>query len=140
MIDDIQIKEINAADTWPLRQRVMWPEKPIQAVKLADDDIGNHYGLFKNGQLVAVVSLFIKAKEAQFRKFATETAEQGNGYGTKLLLHLLQIARQNRVGLLWCNARIDKLPFYSRFGMLETGIKSAKDGIEYMRMQKQLQE
>lgn len=113
----IKIQEISAADTWELRQKVMWPEKHISYVKLEDDMEGIHYGLYKNNQLVSVVSLFIDNNRAQFRKFATDEFEQGNGYGSKLLLHLITVVRNKGVSSLWCNARLAKAAFYEKFGL-----------------------
>lgn len=134
----VSIKEIEAADTWDLRHRVMWPEKSIDYVKLDEDKDGVHFGLFKDEQLVSVVSLFMTGKEAQFRKFATDSIAQGNGYGTKLLQHALLVAQQNNVETIWCNSRVDKASFYKRFGLAETNQKFNKDGIDYVMMQKTL--
>lgn len=132
------VKEIEAADTWDLRHRVMWPEKSIDYVKLEEDRNGTHFGLFNDEKLVSVVSLFISGKEAQFRKFATDSIAQGNGYGTKLLQHVLLVAQQNKVETIWCNARVDKTSFYKRFGLVETDQKFNKGGIDYVMMQKTL--
>lgn len=132
------IKEIEGADTWDLRHRVMWPEKSIDYVKLEDDKDGIHFGLFNDEKLVSVVSLFITGKEAQFRKFATDPEVQGSGYGTKLLQHMLIVAQQNKVNTIWCNARADKASFYKKFGIAETDQKFSKGGIDYVMMQKTL--
>ena len=132
------VKEIEAADTWDLRHRVMWPEKSIDYVKLEEDRNGTHFGLFNDEKLVSVVSLFISGKEAQFRKFATDSIAQGNGYGTKLLQHVLLVAQQNKVDTIWCNARVDKTSFYKIFGLVETDQKFNKGGIDYVMMQKTL--
>ncbi|MBB5647350.1 GNAT family N-acetyltransferase [Pedobacter cryoconitis] len=132
------VKEIEAADTWGLRHRVMWPEKSIDYVKLDEDKDGVHFGLFNDERLVSVISLFITGKEAQFRKFATDSIVQGNGYGTKLLQHVLLVAQQNKVETIWCNARVDKASFYKRFGLVETDQKFNKGGIDYVMMQKTL--
>lgn len=134
----IIIKEIEASDTWDLRHRIMWPEKSIDYVKLDEDKDGVHFGLFKDEQLVSVVSLFITGNEAQFRKFATDYIVQGNGYGTKLLQHVLLVAQQNEIEIIWCNARADKASFYKRFDLVETDQKFNKGGIDYVMMQKTL--
>lgn len=132
----ISIKEIEAADTWDLRHRVMWPEKSIEYVKLEEDRNGIHFGLFNDEQLVSVVSLFITEKEGQFRKFATDSEVQGSGYGTRLLQHILLVAQQNKIETIWCNARADKASFYRKFGLVETDRKFNKGGIDYVTMQK----
>ncbi|MGY0038773.1 GNAT family N-acetyltransferase [Pedobacter sp. NJ-S-72] len=133
---DIIIKEVNACETWDLRHRVMWPEKTIDYVKLEEDRYGTHFGLFKGDQLISVVSLFITDQQAQFRKFATDNNVQGQGYGTKLLEHLMNVARHYNVTEIWCNARSEKAPFYKRFGMIEVGEEFSKEGINYVKMQR----
>ena len=93
----LEIKQIQPADTWELRHRVMWANKPFEYVQLAEDDFGLHFGVFKEANLVSVVSLFIEHNSAQFRKFATEISEQGKGYGGKLLGYLVEEASQRNV-------------------------------------------
>ena len=83
----IEIREIKAEDTWPMRHKVMWPDQPLDYVILPQDEEGLHYGLFKEDKLISVISLFINQEEAQFRKFATATEAQGKGYGSALLHH-----------------------------------------------------
>lgn len=133
---DIIIREIDASETWDLRHRVMWPGKHIDYVKLEEDQYGTHFGLFKGDQLMSVVSLFITDQQAQFRKFATDSHAQGQGYGTKLLEHLMEVARQYNITEIWCNARAEKAPFYKRFGMIEAGEEFSKEGISYVKMQR----
>lgn len=130
-----RISQIPATATWPLRHTVMWPDKPLDYIKLSGDDLGIHYGLFVEKQLVSVVSLFIDDDVAQFRKFATATSEQGKGYGTRLLSHLITEAKHKDIKLLWCNARVDKAAYYERFGMKKTCQIFNKGGIDYVIME-----
>ena len=133
---NIIIKEIDASETWDLRHRVMWPEKNIDYVKLEEDQYGTHFGLFEGDRLLSVVSLFIVGQQAQFRKFATDNNVQGQGYGTKLLGHLMEVARHYNINKIWCNARTEKASFYKRFGMIEVGEEFNKEGISYVKMQR----
>lgn len=133
----IEIKEIQAQETYNLRHQVMWSDKTIDFVILSNDEEGTHFGLWKDSNLIAVVSLFINGNTAQFRKFATKISEQGNGYGTLLLNHLMTIvSNKKEIKSLWCNARVDKTVFYERFGMTQTTRKFAKEGIDYVIMEK----
>lgn len=116
----------------------MWPDQPIDYIKLEDDEDGIHFGFFNQDQLVSVVSLFIDGNSAQFRKFATEAKEQGKGYGGKLLLHMMEEAVNCGVNMLWCNGRLDKASFYEKFGMIKTSRHFMKDGIAFVVMQKDL--
>jgi GNAT superfamily N-acetyltransferase len=91
----MEIKEIDAEQTWQLRQQVMWPGKDISQVILTDDASGTHYGLFNEERLVSVISVFVSGEQLQFRKFATVAELQGNGFGTRLLEFVLTKARQD---------------------------------------------
>jgi hypothetical protein len=52
----MEIKEISASETWPLRHKVMWPNKPLGFIVLSNDAEGIHYGLFENKILISVIS------------------------------------------------------------------------------------
>jgi predicted GNAT family N-acyltransferase len=132
----IEIREIQAQETHNLRQRVMWPDRPLEFVMLSNDEEGVHYGLLKDSNLISVMSLFMKDNEAQFRKFATLTSEQSNGYGTLLLDHIMTVVAIENIEKLWCNARADKTSFYERFGMSQTSKRFIKGGIDYIIMEK----
>jgi GNAT superfamily N-acetyltransferase len=129
------IKEIKQEDIWKIRQIVMWPDKPIEFVKLPDDYKGIHYGLFDDDELTSVVSCFEHNGEMQFRKLATLANKQGQGYGTCILNHIIDIARNKGVKRVWCNARVNKKAFYEKFGLIETGNRFHKDGIEFTIME-----
>ena len=129
------IYAIVPSQTWPLRHTVMWPDKPLDYVKLPEDAHGIHYGLFVNDHLVSVISLFIKGEDAQFRKFATALSHQGKGYGSQLLKYLMQEAASKGIKKLWCNARKDKASFYENFGMIKTSHSFIKGGIGYVVME-----
>lgn len=135
----MEIKEISAEKTWPLRHEVMWPKEPFDFIKLPEDSKGVHFGLFLENELVSVVSLFKQKKSnAQFRKFATQTKHQSNGYSTKLLLHLMQFAKKKGFHTLWCNARVDKAYFYKKFGMIETSQTFVKRSLKFVILRKVL--
>lgn len=130
------IHRITKEDAWTLRHAVMWPDKPYDYIKLTDDAAGLHYGLIENGALQSVVSLFVNGTSAQFRKFATRTDQQGKGYGTALLKHVLHEAADHGAEIVWCNARVDKAGFYERFGLRRTEKEFEKDGQLYVVMEK----
>jgi GNAT superfamily N-acetyltransferase len=130
----VEIKQIRAADTWVLRHKVMWAEKPIEFVILPNDAQGFHYGLFDDGRLVSVISMFVDGDQAQFRKFATDNAYQGKGYGTKLLNFLIAEAKLLGIKQLICNARVAAIGFYERFGMEIDSEVFQKSGGDYVRM------
>ncbi|RYZ19973.1 MAG: GNAT family N-acetyltransferase [Chitinophagaceae bacterium] len=130
-----EIRTVAPEAVWPLRHRVMYPNLEFDAIKLDDDAEGIHFGLFDEGGLVSVVSVFRRGTELQFRKFATETALQGKGHGSALLKHVIDVARREGATRLWCNARRNAAGFYQRFGFRETAETFYKDGYEFVVME-----
>jgi GNAT superfamily N-acetyltransferase len=129
------IEQITPELTWPLRQVVMYPNWSIEEVQLANDFEGIHFGLFDNNVLISVVSTFIKEDSMQFRKFATLHSEQGKGYGSLLLSHIIQFAKDEGCGRMWCNARCNASAFYAKFGFTETERKFNQDGHDFVIME-----
>ena len=129
------IKIISAAETWPIRHIVMWPDHPVEFVQLENDDKGIHYGLYKDEQLMSVVSCFEQNKEMQFRKFATLQQYQKQGLGTALLYFVLDKAKKKGIKKVWCNARSDKKYFYEKFGLIATDKHFIKAGISFSIME-----
>lgn len=134
----MDIKRINPEDTWEIRHKVMWPNKTIDYVKLENDHSGIHYGIIEEGNIISVISLFISNDTAQLRKFATLHHKQGQGYGTKLLDHVIDEALRLGVRYIWCNARKERISFYKKFGLVETEDGFKKGGVEYIIMGKYL--
>ncbi len=131
-----EIKQINASETLLIRHQVMWPDKPIEYVELPNDENGRHFGLFVNGEITSILSLFVEDNEAQFRKFATVVEFQGLGYGTFLLERIIDLVNKEGIRRLWCNARVEKSNFYERFNLKPTDKKYEKGGIEFVIMEK----
>lgn len=134
----MEIKIINADQTWELRQKVMWPAKELAYIKLPDDSAGRHYGLYDGGRLISVISTFERHREIQFRKFATSREFQGRGYGTKLLQYVMDAAAAGGARAIWCNARQDKAAFYQKFGLEKTAQEYERDEIQYVIMRREL--
>ena len=128
---EITIKQVRPEDTWPIRHEVMWPDRPLAYVQLPEDTQGQHYGLLVEQKLVSVVSLFVKGRSGQLRKFATLESEQGKGYGSQLLSWLFKEAKAQGIQRIWCNARVSKLDFYTKFGLQATKNTFSKGGIDY---------
>ncbi|MDR7080285.1 GNAT superfamily N-acetyltransferase [Neobacillus niacini] len=132
------ITKIDKEKAWKLRHKVMWPDKAFDYIKLEDDHLGIHFGLFKENMLISVISLFINKEECQFRKFATLQREQGKGYGSMLLDYVIKEAMDCGVKRIWCNARKSKVDFYKKFGLQETNYSFMKGGKTYVIMEKDL--
>ena len=132
----LTIKNIQASETWDLRHRVMAPNRPFDSIKLPKDEEGLHFGLFEEEKLISVISLFIENDTAQFRKFATEISEQGKGYGSILLNHIIEESVKNNVKNIWCNARMSAFGFYEKFGFKAISETWMGNEIEYVKMER----
>ncbi|WP_324675846.1 GNAT family N-acetyltransferase [Hymenobacter sp. GOD-10R] len=134
----VTIRTIQPEDTYWLRHSVLWPEKPLDYVKIAEDNEGLHFGAFQEEQLVGVISLFVNGEAARFRKFAVDPRYQRLGIGSELLTRVMQEASQQGARTIACDARQEATGLYYKFGMLPEGPEFYKGPIAYVRMQKAL--
>ncbi|KAJ7752557.1 hypothetical protein B0H16DRAFT_1545768 [Mycena metata] len=153
-LDNVRCLQIDADQTVALRHSVLWPNEPVSHVLLPEDSTGWHYGAFTDSHPapVAVISLFVErcpidndqdgagstgtqSKAIRFRKFACAPEYQGQGIGTKLLLHAISVVRSELDGaLLWCDARRATKAWYERRGLKTFGDVFFKGPVEYIRM------
>ncbi|MEM1124245.1 MAG: GNAT family N-acetyltransferase [Bacteroidota bacterium] len=133
-----RITTITAAETWPIRHQVMWPNESIAFVQIPNDEDGLHYGFWLDQRLISVISLFVEGNQAQFRKFATLPTYQGRGFGSQLVHHIIGIAKSKGLTKLWCNARVEKMDYYKKFGMMTTDRFFQKKSIHYVVMERML--
>ncbi|KQO21577.1 GNAT family acetyltransferase [Flavobacterium sp. Leaf82] len=131
----MEIREIESSQTWQIRHEVMWPNQPFEFVQLEEDDLGMHFGVFDQQKLVSIVSCFITNDEMQFRKLATLEDFQGKGIASKLIIYILELAKQKNLKKVWCNARSNKKTFYEKFGMVDTHKIFNKAGQEFTIME-----
>lgn len=131
----MEIKTIEASQTWEIRHKVMWPDQPIEFVQLEEDNLGLHFGVFDQKKLVSIVSCFIVDQEMQFRKLATLEEFQGKGIASELLNYIFKIASEQDLTRIWCNARTNKKSFYEKFGMKDTNKIFSKEGQEFTIME-----
>lgn len=121
---------------WQLRHDVLYPEKDLSFVHLKDDNQGVHLGIVHDGRLVSTVSLFEKEGTVQFRKLATDPNEQGKGLASYLLRAVFDYAAEKGYSQVWCNARINAIRLYEKFGMKPEGDNWSANGYEYTIMKK----
>jgi len=131
----MEIKAIEASQTWQIRHEVMWPDQPFEFVQLEEDNLGLHFGVFDHEKLVSIVSCFIVDDEMQFRKLATLEEFQGKGIASQLLNYILKLAKEKNLSKMWCNARTNKKTFYEKFGMKDTHKTFVKANQEFTIME-----
>ncbi len=148
MLTALSIRPVSPEQTYPLRHRVLWPDKPPEYVKVENDAEGYHVGAFRQEELIAVISLFLHGEaanpgganpgRARFRKFAVHPDYQYQGIGTLLLNHVIAEAKRLGAVSLWCDARLDAADFYRRFGMEAVSEVFYKGPIPYARFSRTL--
>jgi ribosomal protein S18 acetylase RimI-like enzyme len=142
MSDSVEIRLISATETRPLRSYVLRPgHPPAEAIFDGDDDPGTvHFGVFVDGHLKGVASLYHEAPPAviveameglektetllpswRLRGMAVDPGSQRQGYGRKLLEACLNHVALQEGRLLWCNARTGALAFYQAAGFQTKG-------------------
>ncbi|WP_431199828.1 GNAT family N-acetyltransferase [Mucilaginibacter sp. P19] len=85
---NISIEQIRPELTWRLRQRILYPESKLYEMEMEEDNHGYHFAAFKDNHIIAVVSLFNKGNDWQFRKFAVDETMQNMGIGRAVLQHI----------------------------------------------------
>lgn len=129
-----QVERVSAQAVLPVRQAVLWPDRPAEFSRVAEDAEGWHFGVYADGQLACVASLFVSDGDVRLRKFATLPEWQRQGLGSAMLRHCLDVSRQAGAQMLWCDARLDAVPFYRRCGLCEEGMPFVRDGQGFVRM------
>ena len=75
----------------------------------------------------------------RFRKFACDQLAQGKGVGSRLLEEAARVAREEMGGtVLWCDARVSTREWYVKRGLKVFGTTFWKDGVEYVRMRRDI--
>src|SRR5215469_9174397 len=59
-IDAVEVRQISAAETVPLRHAVLRPGRPVETALFGGDDSPStkHFGAFRNGRLLCIASLY----------------------------------------------------------------------------------
>lgn len=130
----MDIRQITWQQAIPIRQRVLWPEKPSEFCYVDGDDTAIHFGAFVSGILVCVASIYIEGNTARLRKYATELTFQGQGIGSAVLNEVITYLTAHKITNFWCDARASALSFYQRFGMVRQSERFYKSEVPYYKM------
>ena len=121
----IEVRTISAAETLPLRQVVLRPDRPVEAAQFPGDDAPTtkHFGAFRGGNLLGIASLFGSempeqpaVSAFQLRGMATAPEVRGQGFGRALIRACLAFAQEQQAELFWLNARTGAVGFYRKLG------------------------
>ena len=134
----MKITTLKAADTWAIRQAILWTDYPLDFVKLEEDELGIHWGIKEGALLVSVISFFITDTTIQFRKLATLPDYRNKGYAGHLIKAIIDYAKSHHITTVWCNSRADKTTFYEHLNFKASSGIFEKNGQLYVRMEYKL--
>jgi len=122
----VEIKEISAEQTWPLRSEVLRPGMPLSACIFPGDDAPDthHFGMVdSNGDIVGIVSALRNSHPSapgsapyQIRAMAISSHYRGQGVGRLLLAGVENYLRSRGSTVVWANARSSAVGFYQQQG------------------------
>lgn len=127
---EIEIREVDAAATRPLRQQVLRPHQRAEDLVFAGDEapLRFHVAAFDGARVVGVASIVPEALAGhpsegawRVRGMATVPELRGRGVGARLLAACLGHARKQGGRLAWCHARSTALGFYEKAGFAREG-------------------
>ncbi|OYU80480.1 MAG: GNAT family N-acetyltransferase [Flavobacterium sp. BFFFF1] len=126
----IEIRQITALETHPIRQEVLRKGKPPESCQFDGDDFPTtvHLGLYHNQELAGIVTLlenshpdFFTAKQFQLRGMAVLEQCQNGGFGALLLKAAEDFAWGQDANRIWFNARVTAVGFYEKAGYKKNG-------------------
>jgi predicted GNAT family N-acyltransferase len=126
----MEVKQIDAKDTYEIRQKVLRPGKPIEACKFSgdNDEMTFHLGAYVNDTLVSVASFYMDNHpkidapyQFRLRGMATLPEFRGQGMSSALLRTAFPLIKKNHVKIVWCNARKSAVGFYQKVGFTTIG-------------------
>ena len=126
----MRVRFIKAAETYPLRLKVLRPGGIEEDVHFANDRLEGafHLGVGIGTHTISVGSFYPEAhptlkgwKQYRLRGMASHPDFQGQGAGGRLLRFAFEHLRSQHADLLWCNARVKAVGFYEREGLVKEG-------------------
>jgi GNAT superfamily N-acetyltransferase len=127
----LQIRPVTAADTFPLRQRVLRPHDTVDelARRWDGDPDACHFAAVESGTVIGSASVgrdsppwaADPSPSWRLRGMATAEDRRREGVGTALLEAVIDHVRQRGGGLLWCNARMAAVSLYQHAGFTTRG-------------------
>lgn len=125
------IRTIAAEQTLAFRHTHMWPDKPLEHVKVPGDDAARHLGAFDGEVLIGVASFFREPPGLRLRKLAVAPHYRRTGLGSRLIRQGATLAQQQGFTELWCDARQTARGFYEALGFTLDEATFEKSGLTY---------
>jgi ribosomal protein S18 acetylase RimI-like enzyme len=115
----MELIELDGAQTWPLRKRVLRGDDPAAPGRFPEDDQPGvfHLGVRDSSGMVVAIATFIPGDDGvQLRGMAVDPRRQGEGIGSLLVDGAATRLRDLGIERLWCHARDTAIGFYERMG------------------------
>src|SRR5690606_31114974 len=121
--DSVSIKQIHYTETYPVRQIILRPQRPLETCFFQGDELETtfHFGLFMEDKLAGIISLFknnspLFSQEYQYqiRGMAVLEEYQKYGLGRQLVAHSEEFLKSTSTELIWFNAREIAVNFYKK--------------------------
>lgn len=109
----------------------MWPDKPLEHVKVPGDETALHLGAFDGESLIGVASFFQEPPGIRLRKLAVAPGYRRAGLGSDLVKEGAKLAREQGFPQLWCDARQTARGFYEALGFTLDEATFEKSGLIY---------
>jgi ribosomal protein S18 acetylase RimI-like enzyme len=128
----ITVERVDAATTYPLRQRVLRPGRPPDAARFAIDDdpsTASFAARTADGEVVGTAVVYPepcpwlpdRPGAWRLRGMATAPALRRRGIGSRVLETALAHVAASGGDLVWCNARVPARRLYERAGFRTHG-------------------
>lgn len=123
----MKIKQIDAQDTYALRQKVLRPNQSIESCQYDGDDQEDalHLGVFDEGSLISIATFYKESnpllqKDTQYRLrgMATIAEYRNKQIGSALIQHAEALLKDRGISSWWCNARKPAWSFYEKHGLV----------------------
>jgi len=131
LIMNIEIVEIEAHQTYPLRHALLRKGMPLSSCHLEGDNTSEtlHLGAFESENLVGILSAYLNPcpehrnlRGVQLRAMAVATAYQRKGIASQLIQSVFKrIEEHLNPDCIWLNARIAANALYESNGFLPIG-------------------
>lgn len=126
------LRAVTAAETRPLRHRVLRPHQRIEDLSFAHDDEGAtlHVGAFVVETMVGTATVHPEpmpgdepdaAGDWRLRGMATAPEMRRQGVGAALVRACFDHVASHGGRRVWCNARVSAAPFYEALGFRSKG-------------------
>jgi ribosomal protein S18 acetylase RimI-like enzyme len=143
VISKFSIRRTSIDEVRQLRNSILRPGFPPETCVYTSDEakITFHAGAFIADELVGIASVFKEpppfqknSKAWRLRGMAVKENARRLGCGTALIDACLNHIDKMEGTLLWCNARVDSLPFYEKNGFQVIGdrFNIPESGLHYV--------